>query len=97
AIGAPDRRATNRRVAPQIVARDQAVVREHLLFDRQRRLALVEARRSFGGNPAKCARELRLCQCVTGLVGNAVLRELSCRRWRYLLETRQRWTERPCA
>src|SRR5437762_10247224 len=59
AIRAFHGRAADRIVILQILARDEAAVREHLLLQRLRRLALVETGWPLRGDPLERSRELR--------------------------------------
>ena len=88
AIGAFDRRAADGPVVLQVLACNQTAVREHLLLEREGRLALVEPGRPLAGDALERVREIRLLQGLSRLVGHAVLRELRHRR-RELLHLRQ--------
>ena len=80
AVGALDRRAPDRGVVLEILARDQAAVREHFLLEQQRRLAFVEAGRPLRGDAVERAREIGLLQRLARFVRHAVLRERRDRR-----------------
>ena len=80
AVCALHRRASDRFVVFEVLARDQPAVGQHFLFERHRRFAFVKTHRTLGGDAFQRARKIRLLQRVARLVRHSVLRELGNRR-----------------